>query len=289
MKSEIDKDWPNVQYSQLITIAGIRWHAQLMGQGPKILMLHGTGASAHSWAHLATRLSDQFTLLCIDLPGHGYTDLPMFDRLTLPYVAAHVSTLLKNLEFYPDLIVGHSAGAAVMVQMCTKNSIVPRALISINGALLPIGGIAGQLFSPAAKLLANLPLVDSLFVRRAKDPNVANRMIAQTGSKLSAQDVEWYRRLLRSRKHVKAALHMMANWDVRPLRKMIPQLECELHLIACQNDKTVPQSQSQQVSHWNELAKFVSVPELGHLGHEENPEIFDNLIRSIARAHKLIK
>ncbi len=46
-------DWPNRQASALIEAHGLRWHVQSMGEGPGLLLLHGTGASTHSWRGLA--------------------------------------------------------------------------------------------------------------------------------------------------------------------------------------------------------------------------------------------
>ncbi len=41
--------WPNSGASRFVTAAGIRWHVQQMGSGPALLLVHGTGASTHSW------------------------------------------------------------------------------------------------------------------------------------------------------------------------------------------------------------------------------------------------
>ncbi len=56
--------------------AAIEWHVQQMGQGPKLLLLHGTAASTHSFRALAPLLAPHFTLLIPDLPGHAFTETP---------------------------------------------------------------------------------------------------------------------------------------------------------------------------------------------------------------------
>jgi len=38
------RDWPNRAFSRFIEAGGLRWHVQVMGQGPVALLLHGTGA-----------------------------------------------------------------------------------------------------------------------------------------------------------------------------------------------------------------------------------------------------
>ena len=40
------RDWPNRTFSRFVRAGGIDWHVQEMGQGPKLLLLHGTAAFA---------------------------------------------------------------------------------------------------------------------------------------------------------------------------------------------------------------------------------------------------
>ena len=67
------RDWPNRTYSRFVQAARLRWHVQLMGDGPALLLLHGTGAATHSWRALAPLLAERFTVVAPDLPGHGFT------------------------------------------------------------------------------------------------------------------------------------------------------------------------------------------------------------------------
>ena len=61
--------------------AGLRWHVQMMGTGPQVLLLHGAGAATHSWRDVAPLLARDFTVIAPDLPGHGFTDTPRGRRL----------------------------------------------------------------------------------------------------------------------------------------------------------------------------------------------------------------
>ncbi|MDU3043759.1 MAG: alpha/beta hydrolase, partial [Bradyrhizobium sp.] len=51
------KDWPNRAASRFVDAAGLRWHVQMMGEGPVALLAHGTGAATHSWRDLAPLLA----------------------------------------------------------------------------------------------------------------------------------------------------------------------------------------------------------------------------------------
>src|SRR3954447_16458792 len=108
-------DWPNRDASRFVSAAGIRWHVQEMGDGPVLLLLHGTGASTHSWREVMPRLASRFRVIAPDLPGHGFTDALPPRRLTLPGMAAAIAGLLATLGAKPAMLVGHSAGAAIAI------------------------------------------------------------------------------------------------------------------------------------------------------------------------------
>src|SRR4051812_11686088 len=132
------RDWPHREASRFIEAARLRWHVQIMGQGPVALLLHGTGASTHSFRDLAPLLARRFTVVAPDLPGHGFTATPETSAgFTLPQVAAGVAVLLATLGMRPIIAVGHSAGAAIAIRMALDGLIEPAAIVSVNGALLP--------------------------------------------------------------------------------------------------------------------------------------------------------
>lgn len=277
------RSWPNHESSRFVSAEGLRWHVQELGDGPAVLLLHGTGASTHSWGRLSALLSKGFRVVAPDLPGHGFTELPPVFLSSLPGMARATAALMRRLGVSPSLAVGHSAGAAVLARMCLDRAISPAALVSLNGALLPLRGIPGHFFAPAARLLANLPLVPRLFARRARHRRLVERLVRETGSSLSSADVDLYQHLLCSPRHVAAALRMMANWDLTPLERELAHLPCPLYLVSCENDHAVPPTEARRVLALLPEARLQSIPGLGHLGHEEDPQRFASLIRSIAR------
>jgi magnesium chelatase accessory protein len=279
--------WPNAAHSRFERVGDLTWHVQEMGSGPAMLLVHGTGSSTHSWAALAPLLATRFQVIAPDLPGHGFTQLGSQAQSSLPGMASSMAALLNRLALTPALAVGHSAGAAVLARMCFDGAISPRALISLNGALLPLRGLAGQFFAPAAKLLAGFSLVPRLFSWRGADRRVAERLIRDTGSTLEPEMVDLYHRLIRSPSHVSGTLRMMANWDLEPLSRQLHRIAPLLYLIACENDRTVPPSEARRLHRLLPESHLVALPGLGHLGHEERPERFAQLICEIADAHDI--
>ncbi len=276
------RDWPNREASRFVRAGGLCWHVQQMGQGPVILLLHGTGASTHSFRDLAPALAGTFIVIAPDLPGHGFTEMPPAQKVSLPGMAASLGELLQVLGMEPALAAGHSAGAAIIARMTLDKMIAPRGLVSINGAFQPFRGIAGQIFSPIARVLAGSTWAARLFAWRAEDKAVIQNLLDATGSKIDPVGVELYGRLVRNPVHAQAALLMMANWDLNPLMRDLPRLATPLLLIVGGDDKTVSPDESFQVRDMLPNAKVEYLRGLGHLAHEERPQEVAAIITEFA-------
>lgn len=281
-EAQPDADWPLRAHSRFVESDGLCWHVQLLGQGPPVLLLHGTGASTHSWRGVAPLLAERHTVLALDLPGQGFTRIVSAQSLGLPEMARAIGSLLRRLHIEPELVVGHSAGAAIGLQMCLDHLVAPRALVSINGAILPLGGWAGRTFSPLARLLVGLPGVPAAFAGLAAQRPLVERLLHDTGSRLDERGVELYARLLRRRTHVAAALRMMAAWDLDTLAGRLPRLQAALILLVGEQDRTIPPGDARRIRRLLPRARLATLPGLGHLAHEEDPGAIVALIRQLA-------
>lgn len=271
-------DWPNREHSRFVDAGGLSWHVQQAGNGPVILLLHGAGAATHSWRGLAPLLAQRYMVVAVDLPGHGFSSRGPARNLTLPGVAQGLQHLMQALELDPQVIVGHSAGAALACHLRLSGLLAPRCLVSLNGAHLPLRGLAGWIYGPIAGLIADNRLLPQMFARRASRRRVVADVLARTGSVVDAEGFEFYWRLARSPQHVSAALGLMAGWDVRPLQRQLPGLDVPLLLLVGSGDTTVPPRDSEQVARLVSGAELITQGPLGHLAHEEAPEPTARLI-----------
>lgn len=271
-------DWPHRAFSRFVRAAGFDWHVQIIGQGPALLLLHGTGAASHSWRDLVTPLSRHFTLVIPDLPGHGFSHWRSRSHLSLPQMASQVAALLREINLPIAAAAGHSAGVAIALQMALVGDIAPASIVSINGALKPFNGIEGVLYPALARLMFLNPLTPSLLAWKATDRAAVARVIAGTGSRLTPEGVDFYARLLATRRHVGATLGMMANWDLRPLQRDLAHLTSRLTLIATERDSAVPPGVAQEIKRLLPAAELLLLPRLGHLAHEEDPAHLAGLI-----------
>jgi len=274
-------DWPNREASRFVEAGGLKWHIQEMGAGPAALLLHGTGGATHSWRGLEPLLAPDFRLLAPDLPGHGFTTSRRAPDLSLPGVARAVAALLAKLEFAPRVVVGHSAGAAVLAHLISRGKIQPELFVAINGAFLPFEGWAGHVFPVVAKVLALNPLTARFFAWNADSTSV-QKMLTGMGSKLDPRGVELYTRLMSNPAHCAGALGMMANWDLGEMPRELGRMACRTLLIVGANDRAVPPADAARIARSMPRATVKTLPGVGHLAHEEQPEAVAGLIRDAA-------
>ncbi len=272
------QDWPNRAASRIVETPGIRWHVQIAGSGPPLLLLHGTGASTHSWAELIPHLSRQFTVVAPDLPGQGFTRITGRRDVSMTGMARALRELLNTLALEPRHAVGHSAGAALLARMSLDGQLDPHSIVAINGAFVPFGGVVTRLFAPLAKLLTLNPFVPQLFAWSASDRAAVERLLKNTGSVIPEQSLALYQRLFASPDHVAGTLAMMASWDLDALLRDLPKLKPPLVLIIGENDLTVPPGDAHLISRLVPSSRTIRLAGLGHLAHEENPARIAELI-----------
>lgn len=259
--------WPLAEHSRIVDSKPHRWHVQDLGTGPALLLIHGAGGATQSWRRLAPLLAKHYRVICVDLPGQGFTRSGAQSRFGLTEMAEDMIALCKAEGIAPRAIVGHSAGAAIAMRMDQLGFETPQ-IIGLNAALGEFTGLAGWLFPAAAKLLAATPFAASAFSAGTSADRV-ERLLASTGSAIDHDGQRLYLQLVKDKTHVSATLFMMAQWDLKPLLRDLSVIKASVTLIVGDNDKTVPPETSERVSSKLRRSKVLHLNGLGHLAHEE--------------------
>ncbi len=281
--------WPNCMNSESVRLGGIDWHVQIAGDGPVLLLLHGTGAATHSWRDMLHPLAQHFRVIAPDLPGHGFTKGRPPNGLTMPGIARAIAYLLSELQADPVLVVGHSAGAAVAIRMVINRMVQPAGIVGVAPALLPFPGIAQHLFPTMAKLLFVNPLAPHLFASVARGPGAVERFLARsTGSTIDAAGIAAYARLFGTSAHCAGAIGMMADWDLLPLKRDLPLLSGPMLMLHGDGDVAIPVAAARESAGLIPDCTLEILPGLGHLAHEEAPALAVGHILQFARTHAIL-
>jgi len=276
--------WPHREASTFVPVGNAKWHVQRMGEtgNPRLLLLHGTGASVHSWRGLMPLLADHYDIVAPDLPRHGFTTGHPPDDMSLIRMASTLAALLRKLDFSPDVIAGHSAGAAIALQLALDHGF-EGPIIGLNSALRPFPGPASQVFPAVAKLLFVNPLVPRVFSAAAGLAGGVDRFLTRaTGSTIDDAGIACYSALLRNSRHTEGALAMMANWDLPRLRARMDEIDNPVLLIHSDGDEAIPLDWAREADRWLPNSRLEVIGGYGHLAHEEAPGKVAELIFAFA-------
>ncbi|MDJ1009056.1 MAG: alpha/beta fold hydrolase [Paracoccaceae bacterium] len=262
--------WPLAEHSRFIDVRPHRWHVQSFGEGPVALLLHGAGGATQSFRALAPVLATRFRVVMMDYPGQGFTRMGTRQRCGLGPLTEDIAALLEHLGSRPDLMVGHSAGAAVALNLAGRYPAAP--VVGINPALGHFEGAAGWLFPILAKALAATPLVPRLFSALARRPGQLAALLSSTGSRLDPAGTALYRRLIEDADHVEGTLLMMAQWSIDGLLAELPSLAAPVLFLIGERDGTVPPKVGRTAAARLGHGRVVGYPSAGHLVHETDPD-----------------
>jgi pimeloyl-ACP methyl ester carboxylesterase len=91
---------------------GGRIHFTDKGKGECVVLLHGYLESSEVWNGFAAKLSSEFRIISVDLPGHGLSDV--FGEVhSMEFIADVIRELIVHLGINEVFLTGHSLGGYV--------------------------------------------------------------------------------------------------------------------------------------------------------------------------------
>ena len=89
-----------------------RIHYTDQGKGPAVILIHGYLETSEVWDSFAKKLSENFRVITVDMPGHGKSD--MFDAVhTMDFMASSMAKLMEYLGIKKVFVTGHSLGGYI--------------------------------------------------------------------------------------------------------------------------------------------------------------------------------
>ena len=280
---QVGPDWPHEASSSFVEAGGLRWHVQIAGSGPLILLLHGTGLGSYSWAPIIERLRNRFTFVAPDLPGHTFTAMPTdAEGLTIAAMAAGIRALLATLGLVPRLIVGHSAGAALGTRLIA-DGLAAQGFVGINPAILLRLDPRVLPFWPALEWTANHRLAATLAARFCADRRRVAFVYKRVAPALPAAQLALHHRVLAEPDQHRTALGMLARLNLRPIRRALRSFPVPAMLLAGERDPWFPPKLVRALAAEFPRAETIVIPGTGHLSHEEDPDLVASRLLGFAQ------
>ena len=254
---------------------GLRVHYRDEGRrdGPALVLLHGFGASLHTWEPWVRELGDSYRVVSLDFPAFGLTRAPDGFRTG---GAAHVQTVdavAQHLGLDRFTVVGNSMGGAAAWAYALAHPQRLNALVLVDpaGWPQPVSDGAGR--GPWIFRLLNYPIGRALL--RDLD---ASSLTAQGLRSAFVDDtlvtpamVRRYTDLSRGPGH--RALILQPGGEPSPATpEQLGTISVPTLVLSGEQDEIIPVEQARRFAAAIPGAMLITYPDVGHLPQEEIPE-----------------
>lgn len=247
-------------------IKGLQTHYFIQGQGDYVFLLHGWGADATLFRHIADIIAKQYTVVAFDFPGFGQTTEPEQAWSVSDYTDFTIE-FIRSFPCKNVILLGHSFGGRVIIKMANEKNLpftIDKIVLVDSAGILPRRSLCYKIRIGAyktGKVILNIPGIRNLFPRAMAA--FKNRMGSADYSR--ASDV------------MRQCLVKTVNEDLTPLLKTIfvPTL-----LIWGENDTATPLADGQMMEKQINGSGLVVLKGAGHYSFLDQPVIFSRVIHS---------
>ena len=114
-----------------LTVNGLQTYFEMGGSGPTVVLIHGLGSCADDWVPQVPVLVPSFTVLALDLRGHGRSAKPP-GPYTVAQMGEDVAALMTTVDTGPAHVVGLSLGGLVAQVLAAEHPELVRSLVLVN-------------------------------------------------------------------------------------------------------------------------------------------------------------
>jgi len=254
--------------ADMVELAGTRLHVRDTGprDAPVVLLMHGFGASLHTWEPWALALQDRYRVIRFDLPGSGLSPPDPSGDYTDARSRALVTAVLDHAGVAQATIVGHSMGGRIAWSYAAREPQRVRALV-----LVAPDGFASPGFEygkapevPALLSLMRYALPEPL-LRRSLRPAYANPDV------MTDALAQRYHDLLRAPGARDAMLERMRQIALEDPVPWLRRITAPTLLLWGEQDAMIPVRNATDYQQAIAGSTLVTLPGIGHLPHEEDP------------------
>lgn len=248
--------------------------------GPVIAALHGFASGTFTWAGVAPIWGARFRLVAWDRPPFGRSGRPDPRRdATDPYrlereVDRAVSVIGPRAGPDGVVLVGHSAGALLAVQLVVAGALPVRAVVLIAPGL--------DSAPPAfVRTLAALPRVDPVATAALRIAVLgvapALRSLSRHRSPVMEATARESGRSLRRPGTARALWHLTATWQPPQLSDVLAPLGLPTMVIGGRDDRISTPASTREVAELLD-AELHLLEGVGHAPHEQRPDVVAPLV-----------
>ena len=248
------------------------------GDGPPLVMVHGTPWSSLNLRHLIDALSSDFTVHFHDLLGYGQSSMTPGD-VSLGVQNQVLAALLDHWGLDDPVIVGHDFGGATVLRTHLLDGRDFRAMVLIDPvAVAPWGSPFFRHVGEHEAAFAGTPRYIHEAVVRAYVQTAAHQPLPE-------ETLEAIVRPWTGDEGQAAFYRQIAQADQRytdEVQELYPGIRCPVLVLWGEEDTWIPLAKGEELASLIPGARLQTVPDAGHLVIEEEPGVLVEAIRRFA-------
>lgn len=277
---------------RFIHVDGVRLHVVERGSGTPLILLHGNGSAVQDFATsgLIDAAAEKHRVVAFDRPGFGHSSRPR-GTVWAPAAQAdliHDAALQLGLRRY--LVLGHSWGALVALQMGLRHPESVAGLVLVSGYYFPTSRFDALLAAlPALPVLGDLARHTVLpLVNRLLWPAVMNKIFAPAPVSPDFSRAIKELALRPSQLRAAAAESGLMLPAAAAAEKHYRQLSVPVGIIAGAADRLLTTAgQSERLARTVTTVLVRSVPGAGHMVHHSALDAVMETVDRVGRAASL--
>ena len=253
-----------------VDAAGVRLHVRDSGpkDAPAIILLHGFGASLHTWEPWVQKLAEKYRVVRYDLPGFALTGADPTGDYSEARSMQVLAALMDKLGIAKAILIGNSIGGRLAWNFAAQYParVDKLVLISPDGFASPGYDYGRHPDVPALAKLMRYVLPKAM-LRMNLAPAYADP------AHLTDATVTRYYDLLLAPGARGAMLDRMGQTMLEPPEPLLRRVTAPTLLLWGAKDALIPIANAADYLKAMPDATLVTLPDLGHVPHEEMPEV----------------
>ena len=249
-------------------------HFSIRGQGPAVLMVHGSQSWSYTWRFQLPALDEAgYQAIAVDLPGNGYSQaLPTFDY-SIRGMSNFLTAVLNHFGLSSAVLVASSAGGLPALDLAIRQPERVTGLVLVSTC-----GVHHQI--PWLWRMARIPLIGELMGILLNEKLVRQNLVEAVydAGSITDQDVTAYTKPLKRPGTWKANLKIERSWNPVFVEENLELIQCPTLVVWGEDDPWHPLEMAHEFTKRIKGAQSKILSRCGHLPHEERPDDFNQLL-----------
>lgn len=242
------------------------------GKGTPVVFVHGFPLNRNMWAPQVQALSRQHRVITVDLRGHGESDAPLW-RYTMEQFADDLTGVLDHLSIQQAVMAGLSMGGYILFAFYRKYANRVSALILSDTRAQPDTdeGRAGRFnMAQSAYTQGSGAIADVML----------SKLLCPASLHTRPELVQQVRGMITAMTLGGMAGDLMGMADRPDSVPLLSTIACPTLIIVGELDLATPPSDAHLMSEQIPGAQLKIIPGAAHLPNLEQPEAFNDAVRS---------